>query len=104
MAAVPDYTAVSPEALLTQSTRFNGAAETAWQTAAHLEDGMYDHQGCWGTDETGSAFAERYVPTSEQLKDGIVGVVELMRTIGGGLAKAARLYQDADTASTKSVS
>lgn len=99
-----DYTIVQPEALLAQSTRFTTSADAAWGVAADLEDGMNDRHGCWGTDEVGSAFAQQYLSTSEQLKDGVVGVVELMRTIGGGLARTARLYQDADLSANKSVS
>jgi uncharacterized protein YukE len=99
-----NYTAVHPESLLAQSSRFRTAAETGYQTAHDLEHGSSSIGRCWGTDDVGQAFQEAYADTANQLRDGVFGVQDLMRSIGEGLGKAARTYQAAEEAAQKTVS
>lgn len=47
--------------------QLGGNLGTAYDTLSGVLD---EHDGCWGTDSTGKAFANNYVSSEQQMRDG----------------------------------
>lgn len=73
------------------------AAETA-QMVADLKAAFAREGACWGGDKPGNAFAEGYLPSTEQNMAGFEDLVNSARAISAGLRAAADTFTEADRA------
>ena len=68
-------TRIDPGGALRENQRLREIAQRFHDAKARLADAASSHDGCWGSDEFGQAFAKSYVPSSQQTMKN-VGVVE----------------------------
>ncbi|WP_063060755.1 WXG100 family type VII secretion target [Nocardia sienata] len=73
------------------------AAETA-QMVAELKEAFAREGECWGGDKPGNAFAEGYLPSTEQSMAGFEDLVNSARAMSAGLRAAADTFTEADRA------
>ncbi|GHF44857.1 uncharacterized protein YukE [Amycolatopsis bartoniae] len=84
-------------AALEEATRRLGSLGDRITTAYHELAGVLDeHDGCWGEDDIGKAFAQNYVPNAKQVREGAEqagpGVIELRNDIDD----ASKTFQSVD--------
>lgn len=87
---------VHPERLRGASPKFDNASD-GLQSALDKLNGVLQAEGdCWGGDESGQAFAENYVPASEQGTKALQDLTKALHQVRGELDATARTWDEVD--------
>lgn len=87
---------VGPAELRALAARQRGIAERAIALTAELKSAIERAGGAWGTDKSGKAFEEYYLPGSEQSIEALDHMVTVLDALGTGLADSADAFESDD--------
>ncbi|MBP1162446.1 WXG100 family type VII secretion target [Rhodococcus sp. PvR099] len=87
---------VDPDGLRSAAPRFEAVADALDRTRTQLSGALQAEGASWGSDETGAAFAEGYVPGADSAVDGLLKVAEAMRAIAGAVTETADAFDGSD--------
>ncbi|WP_459548099.1 WXG100 family type VII secretion target [Nocardia sp. X0981] len=78
-------------------------AESAQQGLTQLRTTLREEGACWGDDEPGRMIGEVYEPEAERGLDGYETLIENLRGLGRGLARATETFDAVDDAGAREV-
>lgn len=94
---------VDPEALRRRSPKFADAADKLAKAFATLQ-AVRDAEGeCWGSDESGTKFAEQYTKAADDADKLDEHLVKTLNDTRVGLDKSADQWQSDDQASAENI-
>ena len=91
-----DYLFVDPESLRNTAPSFDSLSGRVADAQKLLSASMTAESGSWGSDETGSTFAEGYVPGSKSALDTLATLIDALQHIGDGLRATADNFEVTD--------
>ncbi|MEX2659190.1 MAG: hypothetical protein WD232_05815, partial [Acidimicrobiales bacterium] len=97
---MPDHLEARPATLRAVAAGVDGTADRFAGAVADLRSALAGVGDCWGGDEPGDAFGDRYEPASRNLSTHLDALVEGMASIGPGLRSMAEDFDGAEDAST----
>jgi WXG100 family type VII secretion target len=89
---------VDPDAMRSSAIAYTDLGDAADRILTGLKATIDRIGNCWGSDETGDAFATSYVQFRDQLVPGITGIGAMLYQIGNGIHVSADAYEAADLA------
>ncbi|UOZ06953.1 WXG100 family type VII secretion target [Amycolatopsis sp. WQ 127309] len=90
-------------ALRKTTTDLHDAVEKFTETFRRVQAGLAEHDGCWGSDEPGKAFAKNYVETAKDIQTGVQNVVNGVTSTGKSLDDASARFVGLDEESAKAM-
>ena len=87
---------VDPTRLRSAAPRFDAVADQLRNAGAALNTALSAEGACWGGDEAGQAFAQKYLPQLEATTTALGNVVEALRAIRTSLDASADTWEGAD--------
>ncbi len=90
----------SSDQLRLASPGFDSAGDKLNTAMTTLQSALAAEQGCWGTDEPGSAFAEKYVPAASEAHTRFSGLVTALHGVRTALDQAADSFDETEAGNT----
>jgi hypothetical protein len=84
------------EALDSANSEFHIVGETFGRAFDTLAGVLDDHDGCWGTDDIGKAFAKNYVASATEVRGYSKGAVTGMGELYDGVAESSKTFKGVD--------
>ncbi|RSN04059.1 hypothetical protein DMC63_39950 [Streptomyces sp. WAC 05977] len=96
---MPETFRLDPEGASAAAARLGALGEMLQNSLRVLEGTLDDHHGCWGKDDIGKAFANNYVPPSDEARQGARAAAEGTVQLEDGIKKSVEVLKDLDQAS-----
>ncbi|MFC9892595.1 hypothetical protein ACFVMC_02770 [Nocardia sp. NPDC127579] len=94
---------VDPDALKATKPGISTVADKVLTAIANVRS-VVDAEGeCWGSDEIGTNFAQKYVPDAESGLKGIESLSKCVESLAGGVDSIAEAFQKQDEANSKAL-
>ncbi|MEV0107648.1 hypothetical protein AB0H42_15040 [Nocardia sp. NPDC050799] len=87
---------LDPDALHASAAELDQVAAETARMVTELKAAFAQEGECWGGDKPGNAFAEGYLPSTEQSMAGFEDLVNSARAMSAGLHAAAETFTEAD--------
>ena len=90
---------VEREALRKSAKGFGDESEALKHVFDRLKSALSAEGACWGGDDTGKAFADKYTPTVDSADKTFPSLAKSLKDIEDGVKKMAKNYDQAEEAS-----
>ncbi|MFC6089579.1 WXG100 family type VII secretion target [Saccharothrix lopnurensis] len=78
------------------AAQFGGAGDALNDVLRALDSALRAEGQCWGGDESGQAFAQKYVPNSQATLEAFGVLAQALGDIGTGVGQSADAYEGSD--------
>jgi len=93
---MPDGFYLDPDGLAAATKKINDAGTILGGKLLKLKNVLDQHDGCWGTDDVGQAFAKNYVDGANNIKQGADDASQNMISLAENLNDAAKELEAVD--------
>ncbi|GAA1278783.1 WXG100 family type VII secretion target [Saccharothrix xinjiangensis] len=86
------------------AAQFGGAGDSLNDVLQALDSALRAEGQCWGGDESGQAFAQKYVPNSQATLEAFGALAQALGDIGTGVGQSADAYEGSDQGNATGIS
>lgn len=84
--------------------QFGAAGDSLNGVLQALNSALQAEGQCWGGDESGQAFAQKYVPNSQATLEAFGALAEALEGVGTGVSQTADAYEGSDQGNATGIS
>lgn len=95
-----DLLIFSSDQLRLASPGFDSAGDTLDAAMTTLQSALAAEQGCWGSDEPGTTFAEKYLPAAAAAHTRFADLVTALHGVRTALDQAAHTFDQTEAGNT----
>lgn len=95
---------VDPEALRSAAPKVAATSDAVGDVLDKLTAAIEAEGDCWGTDDSGQAFAKDYSPAVEQVRDGLDNAVTMLEQVHEELTDTAATWESSDQQGSSTIS